>query len=388
MKNKILIIGAGIGGLALAQGLARAGFHAAVFERDESPASRPQGYRISIRSLGMQALSAVLTPEKMSRLSKAKVADVGDGFVCANEKMEPFFSVPQGQDAAVQFLRTELRSILQEGIDITWNKRLSMFEDKGDQVVVHFEDGSHATGDLLVGCDGGGSSVRELLPSVFGNSLGSIPRVVDSNRAILGGQIDRTPEWDMLLPLNRTGLVRFLGPNPHYMTVCFSERADRSPTVYWAFSEVIENRNAPWYQFDQGLECRMRILAHCKQLMENEPWHKNLKKLVCDTPAEAIMAPWLVRTTQFPDSDRFPMVPTGRTTLLGDSAHSMPPDKALGGNNVLEDARLLSSLLAGAPNPIDWPGLIEKYEREMFARARAAIHESESAVEYFRNLRS
>lgn len=385
--NQILIIGAGLGGLALAQGLTKEGFHVTVFERDESPASRPQGYRISIRSLGMQALSLLLTPEKMGRLSKAKVADVGDGFTCANEKMEPFFTVQQGQDAAVQLLRTELRSLLQEGVVIKWKKRLSNFEDKGDQVVAYFEDGSHATGDLLVGCDGEGSSVRELLPSVYGKNLGSIPKVVDSNRAILGGQIDRTPEWGMLLPLNRTGLVRFLGPNAHYMGVCFSERADRSPTVFWAFSEEIEDRNATWYQFDQGLEYRTRILAHCKQLMENEPWHENLKKLVCATPAEAIMAPWLVRTTQFPDLDRFPMAPTGRATLLGDSAHAMPTEKGLGGNNVLEDARLLSTLIASASKPIEWPKLIEKYEREMFARARIAVQESESALEYFRNLR-
>ncbi len=388
MQNKILIIGAGLGGLALAQGLVKAGFQTTVFERDESPTSRTQGYRISIRSLGMHALAALLTPEKMGRLSMAKVADVGDGFTCANEKMEPFFSVPQGQDAAAQFLRSELRALLQEGIDIQWNKRLVMFEDNGDQVVAHFEDGSYAAGDLLVGCDGGGSIVRELLPSIYGDRLGSIPKVIDSNRAILGGQIDRTSEWNMLLPLNKTGLVRFVGPHAHSLGVCFSERADRSPTVFWALSEEIEDLEAPWYPLDQGLECRQRILDHCKQLMRNELWHENLKKLVYDTPVKVIMAPWLLRTTQFPDSDQYPMVPSGRVTLIGDAAHAMPPDRGLGGNNVLEDARLLSALLTSSPKPIDWPKLIEKYEREMFTRARIAVQESESAAEYFRNLRS
>lgn len=387
-KNQILIIGAGLGGLALAQGLVKKGFDVTVFERDESPLSRAQGYRISIRSLGIHALAALLTPEKMRRLSTAKVRDIGDGFTCANEKMEPFFTVPQGQDAAVQFLRSELRSLLQEGVNIQWNKRLVTFEDKNDQVIANFEDGSCAIGDLLVGCDGSGSIVRELLPLKYGNSLGLIPKVVDSNRAIFGGQIDRTAEWDQLLPLNKSGLVRFLGPHSHYMGVCFSERADRRPTVFWAFSEEIEDRNALWYQFDQRLECRTRILDHCKRLMENEPWHENLKKLVYDTPAKEIMAPWLVRTTQFPDSDQFPIVSTGRVTLLGDAAHAMPTEKGLGGNNVLEDARVLSSLLSASPHPIDWPKLIEQYEREMFARAKIAVQESENAAAYFFNLRT
>lgn len=388
MRNQILIIGAGLGGLALAQGLVKAGFNVSVFERDESPTSRPQGYRISIRSLGMKALAAILPSEKTERLSTAKVTDVGDGFTCANEKMEPFFSIPQGQDAAVQFLRSELRSLLQEGINIEWNKRLVMFEDKSDEVIAHFEDGSYAIGDLLVGCDGGGSTVRELLPSIYGSLLRSIPKIVDSNRAILGGQIDRTSEWDSLLPLNKTGLVRFLGPHSHYMGVCFSERADRSPTVFWAFSEEIADRSAPWYQVDQGLEYRERILAHCKQLMNNDPWHESLKKLVCVTPTEEILAPWLTCTTKFPDSNQFPMVPTGRVTLLGDAAHAMPTEKGLGGNNVLEDARLLSALLASTAKPIDWLKLIGEYEKEMFARARIAVQESENAAEYFSNLRS
>lgn len=170
--------------------------------------------------------------------------------------------------------------------------------------------------------------------------------------------------------------------------VCFSERPDRTPTIVWAFSEQIKDRNAPWYQFDQGLESRQRILDHCKQVMNNEPWHENLKKLVNNTPSEAIMAPWLIQTTQFPDFDRFPMTPTGRVTLVGDSAHAMSNARGLGGNNVLEDARLLSTLITSSSKPIDWPHLMEKYEREMFARARIAVQESETAGEYFRNLRS
>lgn len=385
MQNRILIIGAGLGGLALAQGLVKAGFSVTIFERDESPSSRPQGYRISVRSLGMQALASILTPEKLSRLSTAKVADVGDGFTCANEKMVPFFSIPQGQDAAVQFLRSELRKLLQEGIDIQWNKRLCRFEDKGDRVIAHFEDGSSAMGDMLVGCDGEGSIVREFLPSVYGNRLGSIPKVVTSNRVVLGGEIPRTPVWEKLLPLNRTGLVRFLGPHSHYLGVCFSERVDRSPTIFWAFSEEIKDLNAPWVQFDQGLECRRQILAHCQRLMEHEPWHENLKKLIHDTPAETIMAPWLTHTTYFPNSEHYPMSPTGRVTLVGDAAHAMPTERGLGGNNVLEDARLLSTLLAS--NSCDWSSVTEKYEREMFARVKIAVQDSESAAEYFRSLR-
>jgi len=112
-------------------------------------------------------------------------------------------------------------------------------------VIAHFEDGSYAKADFLVGCDGGAFTVRELSPSIYGNTLGSIPKVMDKNRAVLGGQIDRTLEWDRLLPLNKEGLVRYVGPHSHSMGVCFSERADRSPTVFWALSEEIGKRDAP-----------------------------------------------------------------------------------------------------------------------------------------------
>lgn len=384
----ILIIGAGLGGLALAQGLVKSGFNVKIFERDQSPTSREQGYRISMRQLGMAALSALLPQDKINRLSMAKVSDVGDGFTFANEKMQPLLKIPPGQDAAVQFLRSELRKILMEGINIEWDKHFTLFEDKGSHVVAHFEDGSRATGDFLVGCDGGASTIRKLIPSIYKDRIGAIPKVVDVNNTVFTGQIARTPEWEMLLPLNQSGMVRFLGEGSSYMGVCFSERADRSPTIFWGLTEEAENSNTPWSSSEKRFDSRQRILDHCKQLMQNEPWHKTLRKLVFDTPAEGILTPWHLRTTQFPDEpNQFPMVPSGRVTLVGDSAHVMPPGQGLGGSNVLEDARLLSDLLASKQKPIDWKELTEEYEKQMFARAKKVVQESNSTAESHNRIR-
>lgn len=386
-STSILIIGAGLGGLALAQGLTKAGFSVTVFERDQNAVSRIQGYRITMRSLGMEALAGLLPSEIMKRLSTAKISDVGNGFTFANEKMQPLLKIAPGHDAATQLLRSELRNLLLENIQVEWNKRLVSIEDKNDQVVAHFEDGTHAVGDFLVGCDGGSSIVRDIL-SMCGAKLESIPKVVNANAAVFSAQINRTREWEKLLPLNHAGMVRYLSPGSNYMGVTFSERADRSPTVFWGITEKTKNDNALRFQFDQGLECRKQILDHCKELMENEPWHETLKKLVNDALPEDILVPWIFRTTQFSDEPcQFPIVPSGKVTLLGDAAHIMPPGQGMGGSHVLEDARLLTELLESTSSSIDWVKLTETYERKMFERARKLVQESNDTDESHKRIR-
>ena len=67
---KIMIIGAGTGGLCLAHGLRRAGVEVAVYERDTSRARDDglQGYRIGIDPDGSRALHACLPPELFDTL--------------------------------------------------------------------------------------------------------------------------------------------------------------------------------------------------------------------------------------------------------------------------------------------------------------------------------
>ncbi|HVX29839.1 MAG TPA: NAD(P)-binding protein, partial [Nitrolancea sp.] len=69
----VSIIGAGVGGLTLAQGLHRSGIHVAVYERDADVASRGQGYRIHLSAEGALGLLPCLPPN----LYEAVVATAG-----------------------------------------------------------------------------------------------------------------------------------------------------------------------------------------------------------------------------------------------------------------------------------------------------------------------
>ena len=66
----VAIIGGGMGGLCLAQGLKKAGVSVAVYERDESTHSRPQGHRIHIDPQGSKALLKCL-PEDLWQIFEA-----------------------------------------------------------------------------------------------------------------------------------------------------------------------------------------------------------------------------------------------------------------------------------------------------------------------------
>jgi 2-polyprenyl-6-methoxyphenol hydroxylase-like FAD-dependent oxidoreductase len=66
----ILIIGAGTGGLCLAQGLKRDDVAFDVFERDHSASEGLQGYRLSLNACGIQALEQCLPPPLFAQLER------------------------------------------------------------------------------------------------------------------------------------------------------------------------------------------------------------------------------------------------------------------------------------------------------------------------------
>lgn len=65
--GRVLVIGAGLGGLTLAHALVRAGIDVRVYEADDGSSERFQGYRIGLASPGMEALRASL-PQRLYEL--------------------------------------------------------------------------------------------------------------------------------------------------------------------------------------------------------------------------------------------------------------------------------------------------------------------------------
>ena len=168
----VLIIGGGIGGLTLAQGLEQAGISAAVYERDRTVNDRLQGYRVHISPTGSLAMHECLTPH---------LFDVFDRTCGAPSMAVRFFTEQMrvllafegdfvaGADPIAchrAASRITLPQVLLAGLEnVHFGKTFERYEQRDGRIIAYFADGSSAEGDVLVAADGGGSRVRrQFLP--------------------------------------------------------------------------------------------------------------------------------------------------------------------------------------------------------------------------------
>jgi 2-polyprenyl-6-methoxyphenol hydroxylase-like FAD-dependent oxidoreductase len=382
----VIIIGAGTGGLALAQRLTAATIEVSVFERDQTRTDGLFGYRVGISPDGSRALRACLPP-RLFETFKATVAITPRYTNFITERMGELFTAGGPEDAEIlgpqdpeyaerSVSRMTLRQILLTGLEdrVHFGRKFERYTQNPDgTVTAYFADGTSATGDVLVGADGTSSRVRkQYLPHA---------KLVETGLFGVTGKLPLTDEVKALLPpkMLRGVTMTFApqGANTIFHVMEFEWQRGETD------SELI--RTWPGLTFDNtrdyvmwGFGSHRRFLPanfmelsgpelHKLVLAKTGKWHPTLRRLFAMADSTSCF-PLNIRTSE-------PVEPWQSTniTLIGDAIHTMTPGLGVGANTALRDAQILGDNLVQMASPV---GAVAAYERQMHEYAWDAVIKS------------
>ncbi|MFG3685115.1 FAD-dependent oxidoreductase [Micromonospora sp. NPDC047740] len=377
----VMIIGGGIGGLALAHGLRRAGIEVNVYERTLERTDWLQGYRIHINPAGAHALHNCLPPDAWrSFLATVSTGDSGFGFLTdqctellglTEAEINPSTG-PTSRHYGVSRIR--LREILLDQLDdvVHLGRNFHRYRLDGDRVTAHFADGTTATADLLIGADGANSRVRgQLLPHA---------QRLDTGVLAVAGKYPLTPERASDLPpalRTRANIVVPRGRGSLFTAVWQHDRIDRAAAgrsgtppyddtdyAFWGFADATD-RFPPDVEQQDGASLQQVVTDRIRG------WSPAFHRLIAGSDPATLHAIRVKSAT--------PVTPwtTGRVTLLGDAIHNMTPMAGIGANTALRDADLLRrKLIAARAGELPLLAAISGYEREMLRYGFAAVKQS------------
>ena len=163
MLQRISVIGGGLGGLAFAQAMRAIGvgrYEVVVYERDQGPEQRNQGFQIGLNEDGISVLKKLNLPGFQNLICENST----NGFMMTDQHLVPLgrLIVNDSKDNPKASLvnRWRLRDMLTTDLNIQWDKKFVRYEERDEGVVAHFEDGTTSEAGLLIGADGVHSKVR------------------------------------------------------------------------------------------------------------------------------------------------------------------------------------------------------------------------------------
>jgi 2-polyprenyl-6-methoxyphenol hydroxylase-like FAD-dependent oxidoreductase len=314
----VLIIGAGITGLILAQALKQNGIRYTIFEKENSLNVRSNEWTMAIH-WSLERLETLLPPAIYANMEKASCnpavpIDAGGNYpIIHGETGNMLAGVPYKRGLRVP--RSKMRKLCGEGIDIQYGKHLSdvEFGPDGNGVTATFTDGTSVSGNIIVGADGTRSRVREI-------ALGSVEKAATT----------AFPIWHMNL------------------TVCYGDaekaRYVRSefPTSFLALSQRSFHAFQSISSMPDGPDHPESWIFHLAMAWRGEARHdlSYAERLaIIKEKAAGLAEParssfmWIPEGTQVHKADISYWVTEpwnnrqGRLTLVGDAAHPMPPCK-------------------------------------------------------------
>lgn len=355
MNHKVIVAGAGIGGLACALALARVGVRSVLLEQAAAFGEVGAGLQLgpnAVRVLSewglLDALHAcAVYPEALRVRDAHSAKQLGHlrlGAMCLARYQQHYATLHRAD------LHQLLMVALRNRPEVQWRlgARLASYDTTASGVQVTLESGEVVTGDALIGCDGLWSRVRaQMQPSR------RAPRA--TGHLAYRGMVHVA---DLRAPLRANVVTAWLGPRLHVVHYPVKQ-GDMVNVVAVVEGALLPGRDDPqqWAHEARAADLRQALGPACDDLMA----------MVAAVPA------W----TMWPLHELEPLrgaqeQAQGRVALLGDAAHPMRPYLAQGAAMALEDAwtlgRVLRTSAPAAARDIDWPAQLVRYAQTRWQR--------------------
>ena len=355
---RVLIAGGGIGGMAAALALLRAGFDVTVCE--QSTEQREVGAGVQITPNGSLALRALGVFEPLFARSCPPDARAIIHWQSGQRWTTFAFKDPSGPryDAPyVMVYRPDLLEVLAGAVRalkpdaVRLQTRCTGFSQDAAGVTLHTDAGADLRGDLLIGADGVHSNIRARLFD-------------DTDVRYAGLCIWRAVIPAALVPENMRARVgaNWIGPDGHVVHYYLRN----GELMNFAATREQPVWDVPVWKIDSSIAACERALAG---------WHPDLLALMRAAPA---ISQWalLVRP-------ELPRWSNGRVSLLGDACHPTLPFLGQGANMAIEDGVVLARVLAAQPR--DPAAALARYEALRRPRTNRMVVEAAAFRPRFHN---
>lgn len=347
MNKNVIILGAGIGGLATSIALAKGGYEVTVIEKHPSLRQSTFGVGIIQQPNQLRALEAVGCAEGC--IAEGYQASFGSKFLDVDGNVTraiPGPRVPEFPEIAMNGItRPKLHAVLTEnalaaGVTIEYDKTITDVTQSADRVDVVVSDGTTRSAEFLVGADGVRSVIRE---HVYDEKI----EPAYSGKSVLRINLPRLPEIDAILRQERVdesgerigvGFVP-LAEDLSYMYINIVWDRSVRPTTD-ELREVMRENLAGFggpagVARDEYLETADEVVLRPEEyLIAPLPWHR------------------------------------GRVVLIGDAVHAVTPNTAQGAALAIEDGVALAQELAKAD---DIAAALRAYDERRYERCKMVV---------------